>query len=192
MQPTRDDIDQIENDRELIYHYLVWCMGFIGYLAAVQTPSINGQRLVAEELSEHNNAAVDSLVRQVSIDDLELATRRGEINRLWSHGLYGPQLRAKLFAVHFLVSDLNQRLEISRSNLSSIDPIPNFPERIQDVLNINSGQKNISNYKSKFFVGKFLKRIIEAVDIPLDSILAALNLDGAIMETKKLLGVSID
>lgn len=100
---------------------------------------------------------------------------------LQDHGLYGPQLATKLWMVSYLFQRFLATLpENGRQQLGAAPswrPAAQAPEVRARPQDRPRG---------------LLKRLIEAIDVPLDSIVAALGLNGSVTEVKKLLGVSID
>ena len=110
---------------------------------------------------------------------------------LTRHGLYGAQLTLKLFAVRYLLECFyrlrDQRLADpegqrwqarvdapARSAAAAAVPsAPSLPERIKSVRDA-------------------LKRLIEGIDVFLESVVAAANLNGAVVEIKKLFGLAVE
>lgn len=97
--------------------------------------------------------------------------------KLQEHGLYGAQLQAKLGMVSYLLERFlatlpteNQQHLRTPPERSLLASAPGGPSKPQGLL----------------------KRLIEAIDILLDSSIAALGLNGPVTEVKKLLGVAID
>lgn len=177
-------------------------MKFIEYLAYNQRNKVFDRPLVNNDIATRNIGAFKSLKEQFSSDTFRIAADTADANSIWAHGLYGNQLRAKLFAVHFFVSKFNKNVLRRQSSQFTIQPIPTLPAEILNALRVSASdeppatessnqQNDEQSKKPRFFVAAFLKKIIEAVDVPLDSIVAALGINGSITEVKKLLGVSL-
>lgn len=103
--------------------------------------------------------------------------KQADATKLQEHGLYGAQLQAKLGMVSYLLERFlatppteNQQHLKTPPEWSLPALAPGGPSKPQGLL----------------------KRLIEAIDILLDSIIAALGLNGSVTEVKKLLGVAID
>ncbi|HSX94012.1 MAG TPA: hypothetical protein VLG41_13875 [Hydrogenophaga sp.] len=118
-------------------------------------------------------------IKDVSEDDLA------------RHGLYGAQLTLKLFAVRYLLECFyrlrDQRLADPEGQrwqarvdaparsaaATAVANAPSLPERIRSVRDA-------------------LKRLIEGIDVFLESVVAAANLNGAVVEIKKLFGLAVE
>lgn len=100
---------------------------------------------------------------------------------LQDHGLYGPQLATKLWMVSYLFRRFLATLP--DNSRQPLDVAPSW-SRAAQAPEVQTRPHDRPR--------GLLKRLIEAIDIPLDSIVAALGLNGSITEVKKLLGVSID
>ena len=111
-----------------------------------------------------------------------------EPRSLQAHGLYGTQLALKLWLVHYLLERFLLSLPHARSQLRVEQQ---FGHSVQasatQQANLDHDQRAASE-KPK----GLLKRLIEAIDIPLDSIISALGLDGSVTEIKKVFGASVD
>lgn len=100
---------------------------------------------------------------------------------LQAHGLYGPQLATKLWMVSYLFQRFLATLpENGRQRLGAAPSWRLAAQAPEVQARPHDRPKGL------------LKRLIEVIDIPLDSIIAALGLNGSVTEAKKLLGVSID
>lgn len=103
-------------------------------------------------------------------------------------GLYGTQLALKLWLVHYLLERFLLSVPDARKQLS-VELV--FGRTVQasanQQANINHDRRGASE-KPK----GLLKRLIETIDIPLDSIIAALGLNGSVTEIKKVFGASVD
>jgi hypothetical protein len=107
---------------------------------------------------------------------------------LEAHGLYGTQLALKLWLVHYLlerfllsVPHASKQLNIERG----------FGSTVQASATQQANADHDRRAASEKPKG-LLKRLIEAIDIPLDSIIAALGLNGSVTEIKKVFGASVD
>lgn len=100
---------------------------------------------------------------------------------LQGHGLYGQQLATKLWMVSYLLQRFLATLP--ENGRQQLDVAPSWNPAAQAPAVRARPQDRPRG---------LLKRLIEAIDIPLDSIVAALGLNGSVTEVKKLLGVSID
>ena len=114
--------------------------------------------------------------------------QNAQADPLQAHGLYGTQLALKLWLVHYLL----ERFLLSvphASNQLSVDRL--FARSVQASATQQANVDHDRSAASKKPKG-LLKQLIEAIDIPLDSIIAALGLSGSVTEIKKAFGASVD
>ncbi|GLS13815.1 hypothetical protein [Hydrogenophaga electricum] len=102
--------------------------------------------------------------------------------KLQEHGLYGAQLQAKLGMVSYLLERFLATLPTENQQ-----HLRTPPER-----SLLASAPEAAPRKEDDKPQGLLKRLIEAIDILLDSSIAALGLNGSVTEVKKLLGVAID
>lgn len=174
------DSQQLKPARDDIRAFIEWVLVFLERLQSGNVRTADGLLFDDMALMVYRDAwpGFRQDFRDSGWEDL---VRNAEPDKLQAHGLYGPQLAVKLWMVsallqRFLASlpeEDRQRLAVPiRWNANAQAP--------QAVARAGDKPKGL------------LKRLIEAIDIPLDSIVAALGLNGSITEVKKLLGVSID
>lgn len=114
--------------------------------------------------------------------------QNAEADPLQAHGLYGTQLALKLWLVHYLLERFLFSVPHARKQLS-VELL--FGRTVQ----ASASQQANADHDRRGAIEKpkgLLKRLIDAIDIPLDSIIAALGLNGSVTEIKKVFGASVD
>ena len=176
--------EQAQEDIEAFVH---WVLQFLGRLREAGNLEAGNGLLFDPAALEQVGAAWQSFM--ADFEGWEVKVRNPErdaVQRLQVHGLYGPQLHAKLWLVfYFYAQFLNSLPARTRDQL--FVPIALQVERAARDAQAAAAMPNQPGRTSQ----GILKTLIEAIDIPLDSIIAALGLNGSITEIKKMLGVSI-
>jgi hypothetical protein len=114
--------------------------------------------------------------------------RDAEAGPVQAHGLYGTQLALKWWMVHYLLERFLLSVPHTSEQL-------NVERRFGRAVQASASQQAQTDHNSRAASEKpkgLLKRLIEAIDIPLDSIIAALGLSGSVTEIKKVFGASVD
>ena len=114
--------------------------------------------------------------------------REAQAQPLQSHGLYGTQLALKLWLVHYLL----ERFLLSVPDASRLLGVERQFGRTVQASAFEQAYADHGRRAASEKPKGLLKRLIEAIDIPLDSIISALGLDGSVTEIKKVFGASVD
>lgn len=119
-----------------------------------------------------------------------------EAEPLQAHGLYGPQLHFKLWLVRYLLVRFllslpeAQRRQLGMETTWGGPSLQSAEVAAAEFHRQRSGASSQAGPTEK--PKGLLKKLIEAIDVPLESLIAALGLDGSVTEIKKVFGLSID
>lgn len=128
-----------------------------------ENPRYQGERMIFIPWLFEPLPLVFPLVRERMAMVQKMLEMREYEPQLWQHGLLGIELDAKLVSVQSADTEL-QRLAVN-------------------------GGMSVEAYKKHNW---FMKKFIDIIDVPLESLLQAIGAHGAIAEFKQLFGLAID
>jgi hypothetical protein len=174
------DSQQLKPAQEDIRAFIDWVLDFLERLQSGNVRTADGLLFDANALMVYRDAW-PGFEEDFQSSGWRDRVGNAEPAQLQAHGLYGSQLWVKLWMVSYLLQRFLATLPEEERQRLSVLPRWNSRALAPQVAS-HPGDKPKG----------LLKRLIETIDIPLDSIVAALGLNGSITEVKKLLGVSID
>jgi hypothetical protein len=184
--------DDLEPARKDLALFVDWILEFLDKLKDLES----GDGLLFDPpLRGQIRDAWPAFRRDFSDSGWRFTVLNAEAAQLQAHGLYGPQLLLKFWLVRYLLERFLLSLpEAYRQQLSvdmawggtSLQGAVDAAETVHRQPYGAAGQVGAAE-KPK----GLLKKLIEAIDVPLDSLIAALGLDGSVTEIKKVFGLSI-
>ncbi len=183
----------LEPARKELLHFLDWLLVFLEKLKEVD----KGDAILFDQPSLGQlRDAWPSFQRDFSESNWTSKVNHAGAAPLQAHGLYGQQLQLKLWLVRYLLERLLLSLPDRYREHLTVDIKWGDSSRQSAVDQANAVQRQRSETGSPPGGAEkpkgLLRKLIEAIDVPLDSLIAALGLDGSVTEIKKAFGLSID
>jgi hypothetical protein len=182
-------LDQARDAREDIEQFLTWLLAFFDSLlrhpslgtrdGPLFDPAIFGQLQEAwpEFREDFNGSKWQGKVNDTSSTALE------------AHGLYGRQLALKLWAIRYLLARFVR--DIGEQQASGLAAPAGWDEPVRASA-LASASSAVSHEGRLDKIKAAFKKLIEGVDIFLESVFTATGINGSVVEIKKMFGLSID
>jgi hypothetical protein len=182
-------LDQARDAREDIEQFVKWLLDFFDSLLRQPQIGTGDGPLFDRSIFGQLQESWPEFGADFERSQWQERVRRAPSAALEAHGLYGRQLDLKLFAIRYLLARFLR--DIGEQQASGLAVPTQWdeqvrPEALASASAAVSHEGRIDKIKAAF------KKLIEGVDIFLESVFSATGINGSVVEIKKMFGLSID
>ena len=178
------EIQEARDAREEMESFVEWMLQFFD---ALLKEARNGP-LFNPFVVEGLRSAWPEFVRDFSSSRWQGRLRDLPENRLEEHGLYGEQLALKLWLIRYWL----ERFYRAHGRLVAYPELALWTRKVEAPARNAAASSLPASGGSVGGVKDAFKKLIEGIDIFLESLTAASGMNGAVVEIKKLFGMAVD